>query len=380
MLNLDWPALQNGSVSPGKVIRAERAISGKVHGTVGFRWIARSPGFEGAALRVDRALLLSLEDAPASMPAWRFFKGHYYAVWAYRSSASDAAGRSNFLEKQILEWKPVPGIPPVAAALVLLNRASQLTEDDWINAAADPAWNEKDHFLEIEPIEEQLQSESLSKLIEAGSTELSALPAPAIEAFYAALRLGIKPAPLPHDRKPLSPLALACLLLPLSSQTADRLSLAGWTPSTVVDPGDGERWDGTARLDKQPAIDHISEADRCRAEAIRTFTPALASRPLPSVERLLQFASGNQRWLPADQLPKRGGDLTPFEERWLRDAVRRICRDASADTQLPAHLADARTRHLLFKAAVLEAACARLFNLKPTVSRVEEVLQMWSRA
>src|SRR5689334_16251882 len=115
----EWPALRSASEAITYKLVFERAIWGKVDGQRSdYRWIGRSPGFTGDRRTVQRALTLGLEDKPCPLVLWYASEGYYYAVSCYPSRSRDANGRSGFLEKQIIEWRP-DGIPVAVGALTL---------------------------------------------------------------------------------------------------------------------------------------------------------------------------------------------------------------------------------------------------------------------
>ena len=51
---------------------------------------------------------------------WRTLADQCFALVSYPSRAIDTAGRSSFLEKQVLAWRRPIGIPAALGALLLL--------------------------------------------------------------------------------------------------------------------------------------------------------------------------------------------------------------------------------------------------------------------
>jgi len=378
MTRSDWPALAGFQKPPEGVLYAEHAVWGKVHGQAsGYRWIAKSPKFEGALDSVESQLCVGLENRPTEMPSWRFVRGKYYAVWSYPSRAEDAGTRKKFLEKQVLEWKPAPNVPATAAALILLSRPARVSDNVWFDHSANAAWSDRDYSLELPPVVEQISAERLEVAIGLGLRNWLNRCPDSLAAFYALLRTSHKPAVLGGMDRPLSPTGLAALLLPLPTKVSEGLSLAGWTPSDAPDDRDGERWDGMVQQDPIARAVEPSLEDRCKAQSLCSGDATLAVRPLTSVTQLLDFARSRQRWIEVSEIRRDSMDLSQPEKDELRGAVQKIRNDAKVNIGLPAVLATARSRQLDFKADVLEAACFELYQLSTSGPRVKEVLDHW---
>jgi hypothetical protein len=231
-----WPALPGGGPAPDR-LDVERAIRGKVHGAASdFRWIAATPGLDPQTLRPDD-LLLGSEDVPAKAVCWRASESGYCAVSCYPSRARDAAGRSGFLEKQVLAWSPGAEVPAALGALLLLPRAATFDDCDWWDQADDPSWSRPGFLLTL-AAEPPVAVENLETVIERGRAALrEAVEETSLARLYSALLARRRDlAFLPGLERPLPPEALAVLLLPLPRDIADRLSIAGWDVSNRIDP------------------------------------------------------------------------------------------------------------------------------------------------
>lgn len=325
----DWPALDRDGQAPQR-LAVEWAVWGKVHGAASdFRWIAHSPGSDPQARRLELELLLGTEDAPARAALWRALEDGFCAVSCYPSRALDAARRSGFLEKQLLLWRPPAGVPATLGALLLLPQVAQLTDRVWWDSSADSGWARSDFALVREPREAApiaVTDETLQDRAEAGLASLrDAVGEEVVLAeLYSALLAGQRPAVLAGLAGPLSPEAVAALLLPLPRSLADRLSVAGWLPSQSVNAESCRRlWDvlvcgrPPAALRSTPPVG-VTEQGREAAWAVFNADPsrlprarrtpagrAPAARPqLPSVvERLQDFATDDRRrWLAPEEL------------------------------------------------------------------------------
>jgi hypothetical protein len=315
------------------------------------------------------------------MPSWRRVNGRYYAVWSYPSRARDSFTREGFLEKQVLEWIPVQGVPAAAAAFLLLSRAADFSDQIWFDRASDSDWGRRDYSLEIPPIEELfLNGEYLREPLATGLREWANRDTAPLEAVYAAIRTRQRPALLGGESGPLSPTALAALLLPLPRECSDALSLAGWSPSETHEEEDGDRWSVIVRRPAPSAPPEIELEDRFKAHSLAEREPTLAVGPRVSVTKLLDFARGQARWLDRPRSREELNALLPMERQELDRSVKRIRAEARMDIGLPDPLADARRRHLEFKADVIEAACYELYNVPFSGHRVQEVLDTWRNA
>jgi hypothetical protein len=257
-------------------------------------------------LSVDR------EDAPTRFVAWRTLGERCYAVAGYPSRAIDATGRRGFLEKQILEWQRPPHVPAALGALLLLPRVSTLTDDVWWEQRGGDFWLDPDACLSLRAEDIAVDEDAIGIALEHGRQQLrERVSAEALARLYDQLLSGRRPALLAGVSQPLSPAALAALLLPLRRDIADRLSLAGWIPAERPSPADvGKRWDvvvvATAHAG---AFDPATEVQARRmAEALLSF-----DAPLPSaaIDEPLEL-------LPPPELPEVTIDL----QRVVKPGVR----------------------------------------------------------
>lgn len=231
---LEWPALTEAALQSGE-IHYERGIWGKVQGArTDYRWIARSSDLESDEPELAHLLSLGAEDQPDKAQLWLHRGRRWYAAGLYPSRARDAAGRSNFLEKQVLAWSPPAGTPAALGALLLLPQAASLNADVWWSRRGDLAWEDPSFSLQL-PADPSLpvEPEHLEAVLRQGVDELRGLvDRNALRKLYAQILAGLRPACLTGLQRPLPPRALAVLLLPLRRDLADSLSLAGWLPSS----------------------------------------------------------------------------------------------------------------------------------------------------
>jgi hypothetical protein len=246
---LAWPALHPGKTPLPEEIRYERGVWGKVHAArTDFRWIARSGGFarEGPDLELGRQISLGAEDQPVQAQLWRSLDDRCLAVGLYPSRSVDAGGRTSFLEKQVLAWSRTPEVPAALAALLLLPHVETLTDDVWWTRHGNQPWGDPAFSLPIPPSEPlSIRLDQLDKAVQQGVSELRDSVEPSgLQRLYAQIVAGRCPAWLTGLDRPLSPRALAVLLLPLPRALADSLSLAGWIPSGRVSVEDltAARW------------------------------------------------------------------------------------------------------------------------------------------
>jgi hypothetical protein len=231
-----WPALASG-LPEAFEIRYRRAVRGKVHRAASdYRWIAASPGLDPAGRRWEEQVSFGVEDEPREMFAWRAIDGGYAAVHAYPSRAVDAVGRPGGLEKHVLWCAADPSVPAAAAAFALLGEAARSTDALWWEAHTLPQWTDGQFVL---PVDEaacppcRLTAADLATLVERGLSELRAAAASdALESMYAQWLEDARPAVLGGAAQPLTPLAVAALLLPLTQAQAANFSIAGGVPSS----------------------------------------------------------------------------------------------------------------------------------------------------
>jgi hypothetical protein len=237
-----WPALGLEEVSLPGQLNYERAVWGKPRGSRSdFRWLAATLSF-GAGKRGDlpRELHLGTEDLPVAATHWRSLGDVHYALSCYPSRATDAAGRTSFLEKQVLEWRRPAGLPAALGALLLLPRAASLDDSVWWERHTGPRWSAEDD------VTLSLASDEDAPAVPAGVADLEAAIArgiagiaaqvsePALAELYAALLAGERAIPLRWLERPLPAESVAALLLPLPRKLADGLSIAGWLPARRV--------------------------------------------------------------------------------------------------------------------------------------------------
>ena len=239
---LAWPALLSPSPLPA-VLPYERAVWGKVHAADSdFRWIARSSDLEDAEPELKSQISLGAEERPVTAQLWRNLGGRCYAVGLYPSRAKDTAGRTDFLEKQVLAWERLPDrgrtpeldIPAALGALLLLPRVAALGDVIWWGRSAGKPWSNPGFSLSIDPAAHEplpVGKEELAAAIERGVEALrGAVPEPQLAGLYDQILARRRPACLTGLQPPLPPEALGALLLPLPRELADSLSLAGWIP------------------------------------------------------------------------------------------------------------------------------------------------------
>lgn len=291
-----------------------RAIWGKVHGANSdFRWIARSEACK-AGDGLARDLLLGSEDTPPAgkLYFWRSFSHGgkptaYVAGTAYLSRAMDAAGRKDFLEKQLLELDAE--YPAAAAALLGLPETAAWTDDIWWGQSQPLDWSRHETVLTINR-QRSLDPSQLAQAIKYGLDALNAISTEELKEFYARLLAGERPACL-RQRSPLSAEALAALLLPLDRALADTLSMAGWIPSQRYELEElGKRWD----------IIVLPESARL---------PALSTPALEKMEQAKLFVQALQEQKPTllagetspESADEAFSDFEPIEAQPVRDDV-----------------------------------------------------------
>jgi len=403
--SLSWPALAGRDGRPihpaGLPARLHfclhfrRGIWGKVHGArTDYRWIAATPGFGGGLDRGElaRRITVGIEDLPGRSFHWRPLSGRYLAVATRPSRALDATGRSGFLEKQVLEWIPeardgagvgvgeagggrwAEPLPAVLGALILLARAGELDDRDWWSRAEELAF---DPGRTLALAEESVPAGpgvgiDLEALIGRGIGELRAAfagtadPTRELARLYGALAAGRKPALLGGIEAPLPAGALAALLLPLSRERADALSLAGWIPSSRYLPEElGRQWDVLAVpasvAEGSPDPDGESwERGMRMAEALLSARPATAVGgmsvpPLELPDYRFEVISQESATTPSHPPPRPGCLLpltpepspgAPGEVRHLYDFARAVDRRWLSREKLAAASPTGRIRPL----------------------------------
>lgn len=335
----------------------ERAIWGKVDGARSdFRWIARSSGFQGHKQNIQQELTIGSEEQPQKAPFWRWSErtGCYYALSCYPSRARDIDDRLGFMEKQIIEWRP-NGLPAVLGALLLLPEVAKFDDNLAVSGSQDPGWEDLNFSLDLksEPFEATI--ERLTTVMENGRRELLKFPDELLVQFFQDLADGSSKALLASAEGPLTPEALAVLLLPLPREKADQMSLAGWIPSKNSDANALRSWNGLV-CDPKQRPDSAAElsADgksysgaRHQVRILRGFDRV--------VQRILEFADDdNERFLESIEIP--GRDITAPELAQLEAAISRVQRNAADPSDLDEPMKSARQKQLLAKAEVIRAA------------------------
>jgi hypothetical protein len=313
----EWPALRFDRRPLPRTINYQRAVWGKVHGApTDFRWIARSDDFGRDQPELDRKLSLGAEDVPANFQAWRNLGDRCYAINAYRSRAIDAAGRRDFLEKQILEWRVPAGIPPLVGALLLLPHVAAMNDSIWWDQSTAESWTPLDVHLRIHSddlLPLSVDESALTDAIERGRRVLLDIAGlPVLQRLYGQLLAGTQPAFLTGVNEPLPPEAIAALLLPLPRDTADHMSIAGWIPSSR--PSFNElalRWDVIIAPPEQP-LPLIKSVPNAEAE---TLARQLAGEAPVSVRRAPAIQEAAR--VPRRTRPRPGLqlELTPPDSR-----------------------------------------------------------------
>ncbi len=240
-----WPALDLGGQALPAQISYELGVWGKLHGApTDYRWIATSTAFDPGSMALEKELQLGSEDVPQRSFHWRSLGDHCIAMVTYPSRAVDAAGRSSFLEKQVLAWRRPAGTPAALGVLVLLPQVAQATDQVWWDRQAQNRWTEDDETLNLFSADNAplaISAEGLEAAIARGVKELNgALTERALTDLYAQLLTGQQAIPVALAA-PLGPEAVAALLLPLPRALADTLSLAGWLPSQRIPDVDALR-------------------------------------------------------------------------------------------------------------------------------------------
>ncbi len=293
-----WPALEHGLEPLPRELSYQRGIWGKAHGAISdFRWLACSPGFDRDR-RLYQQLAIGNEDRLTSSAQWRSLAdGTCCAVSGYTSRASDAYGRSGFLESQIVQWRHQAAVPPALGALLLMAKAGQLNDQSWWEHRTDERWQDRSFLLTIDdaflaiPVHKETLDDLIRRAIEALSP---AVDAAALARLYAALLAGSRPAYIAVTDCHLSAVALAALLLPLPRRIADHLALATWTPADMyLRPEQAAGWDIIAG--RPPATETIPTPDT-RAESMARAlldndpgrlalpaAPARVSTPVPAL-------------------------------------------------------------------------------------------------
>jgi GTPase SAR1 family protein len=287
-----WPALF-GVKLPAR-ISYERGIWGKLNGArADYKWIATTPSFTAGGVGIEKELQLGSEDTPRKATHWRSLEEQGLAVACYPSPSVDTSGRSSFLEKQVFAWRRRDSAPAALGALALLPRVARTNAAIWWDRRTQSWSEDDDSTLVLTPEDHEALSVDLQELAATAAAGLAELGRTVSEEalihFYAHLLADHRGVSLGKLQAPLSPEALAALLLPLPRPLADRLSLAGWLPSQrIPDPAELRRcWNGTLgglSLPSPPPEEpsrELREKARTLAQSILAGNPLLIS-PRPA--------------------------------------------------------------------------------------------------
>lgn len=345
----EWPALCPASAWPDK-LKYSRAVWGKVHGASSdYRWIALNAGLVPEA-DLQTQFIVGVEDLPESSLLWRNMSGRCHAVICYPSRATDAAGRTGFLEKQVLSWDR-GNLPAALGAMVLLQHAASLDDGIWWNRYEGQPWTSPDFALPIDPADHEplpVRPQDFVDTVEQGLAEIwSEIGIERLQALYASILAGSRPAFLTGLQKPLSAAAMAALLLPLPRERADSLSLASWVPSrrgplglwdvVVLPPGWLELAGNSAEVDARfqaegrrlaemlfgqepiadPLVDLLQEPFKVeQASQPQTAEPVPLRRPIPGLLIEELKSSAPSRSAP-DALKRLHSFAVEIDRRWL---------------------------------------------------------------
>ncbi len=249
----EWPGLP--ASLPDDALQFERGVYGKAHGVAtDFRWLARTDVFPADDDTLEQSMGLGPLDDGFERRAvhWSALSGgRYLAHASYPSRSRDAANRPCPIERHALHWKARPDVPPALAALLLLPWSADCPgEDLWWRHRKKKEWADPEFLLQLRAEDSaplSFDERELASVIERGLRSLArTLGRDKLVAFYAkALSSDAgKPAVISGLGEPLSPAAMACLLLPLPPDRAGSLSIAGWLYSRRVSMADlGRYWD-----------------------------------------------------------------------------------------------------------------------------------------
>jgi hypothetical protein len=353
----EWPALRGVDPREESRFNCRRGIYGKVDNAgTDFRWIAASDGFTRSKNELHKVFNPGSQGVPR-IPLWWRFEGRYYAASGYISAGRDHAGRE-YLETQILEWD---GDAPIAlAALALLSGAAASSPVEWSAWKDDPNWADDGYVRTISSCQVKFAGTALEEAAERGLQDLRVFGERALREFYRALLSRRTPAFLTGLEKPLSPAALAALLLPFRKDECGAFSLAGWETEEIA------HWSGMACSEARSVpVDagrRFAPADEDRAammaKAVLANKPQLAGKPCDAVRAILAFARDpRKRWAEATELPKTESSIDSAEEDLLEMSLLEL-----VSAPLPKHLQDAPPevrdayrRHMESKAEVMKA-------------------------
>ena len=235
---LQWPALETDGRAIQERIEYERGVWGKAHGARSdFRWIASTAAFLPQHERIRSELSLGREDVPSRFTAWRATDGYCCAMSCYQSTARDASGRTDFVEEQIAVWKRTPGLPAAVCALLLLPEAAKF-EPISVGAQSGIQWSKEDAVIGLGETANPPLAVTLAAIEASIATGLlmltTSVSRDALAELYASLLAGARGISFPGLTTSLPQEAIAALLLPLPRTIADRISIAGWLPSSPL--------------------------------------------------------------------------------------------------------------------------------------------------
>jgi hypothetical protein len=355
----EWPAMRGISARPESRFNCQRGIYGKVDNVkTDFRWIAVSTDFTRSRKELHKRFNPGSERIPF-IPLWWLYEGRYYASSCYISAARDSAGRQ-FIETQILEWEPPRDAPIALGALALLSSVATAPPVDWCEWGSDPGWRDETFVKPLPTPQIKLTQAELEGAAERGLSDLRSFSEKALLEFYRALLARRPPALLTGLEKPLSPHALAALLLPLRPDECATQSFAGWETELI-------HWSGMACSRKPASLSRnpdssfppeIEDRAAMLAKAILADDPELAARPCDAVRSILAFArDSGERWAEAARLPKTASTIKPAETELLDMALLALHQPPLPDYLEYAHddVKDAFLRHMAAKAEVIKA-------------------------
>ena len=271
----------------------KRGVWGKAHGAQSdFRRLAASPEFGRKNPQLEQELHLGSEDIAQETYCWLSEGNTHYAIACYPSRATDATGRTGFLEKQIIEWSRSDEFPAAVGALLLLPVVASYRDTIWWDSRNRAEWQKADFVLELGPSTcPPMVVGDIGQIVEASiQALLSAVSSQALSEFYAAVLAGQRAVGLAGLEQPLPPAALGALLLPLERVKADKFSCVNGLPSKRVDNLEQcrRRWDavlaskapGVALTSPDPNPQHRRWAEQM-VRALTERNPDLLVEPPP---------------------------------------------------------------------------------------------------
>jgi len=277
-MEIEWPALQEASVSP-RPVALDRGVHGKVQGDSNeLRWLAASPGFLEASQDLERRLRIGKTHDRGFGLYWRALPDGCYAAMAIMpSGVYDATDRPALIQRQVWLWSSSPGAArqaaPVQVALGLLGEMARLSEEAVWEGTPSSFWEDHRSMRAVEGLVKYptgLDAPGLAEQLEQGREDLAeVLDQAQLASIYQSLLVPEAPPMLVPLPRPLSPQALICLLLPLPRELADGVSLAGWLMSREVTPDVLEgNWDvAFCHADHERRVAPLEPGGRARSMA-----------------------------------------------------------------------------------------------------------------